>query len=121
MAEDSMLFSEMSQIGIVALLLASVAPGLILVWQIARKHRALYAVPVGMCATAALYAFLIWQVSGKVAADIEARRCYEFCGIESFLYAGMAVVATLAVSICGSIIAIRVRRRSRLNQTSIGS
>ncbi len=105
-----MLFSEMSQIGIVALLLASIVLGLITVWRIARKHRVLYAVLAGMGATAALYAFLIWQVSGKVAADIQARRCYEFCGIESFLYAGMAVIAMLAVSICGSIIAVRVRR-----------
>ncbi len=116
-----MLFSEMSQIGIVALLLASIVLGLIIVWRIARQHRPLYAVLAGICATAVLYAFLIWQVSGKVDADIKARRCYEFCGIESFLYVGMALIAALAVSIFGRIIAVRVHRRARGNHTLAGS
>jgi len=116
-----MLFSEMSQLGIVALLFASIVLGLIIVWRIARKHRALYAVLAGICAITALYAFLIWQVSSKVDADIKARRCYEFCGIESFLYVGMAVIAALAVLIGGRIIAVRVRKNVRVKETSAGS
>ncbi len=107
----------MTEIGIIALLLTSIALGLVVAWRVARKHKTFYAVGSGLFATCALYAILVLQASYDIASAKKAG-CWEWCDMAYLLYGGMAVIAAVIVLIGGSIIAVLVHRRTRVNNTS---
>ncbi len=111
----------MSQIGVFALLSASIAIGLIVVWQVARKFRAIYAVSAGVFVTVVPYALIIWQSSLSVAETVKAG-CFEWCGTMEYLtYGGTGIIAVLTVLIGGSRVAYLVRKRARINDVPEGS
>ncbi len=101
--------------------LASIVLGLVVVWGVARKHRAIRAIGTGVVATLMLDALLFCRASYLATEEVKAG-CFEFCGaFEYLIHGAAALVAVIAVSIIGSVVAVLVRRHARPNQTSTGS
>ncbi len=104
--------------GVCVFLVSSIVLGLIVAWRVALKHRAVYALMAGVFVIVVLYGLLFLRASHLVAEAIKSG-CWEWCGeLEYVLYGAMAVIAVIMVLIGGSLIAILVQRRRRLNQTS---